>query len=187
MILETKQVIFRAHVHSLDRRSRNAHDHFEQTTISEVNNIESAKSPVDNNLSKQSKSADTTDDEQAANSSAYKGKIVTEYPKLFKGCSEIQGEYHIKLRDNAQPFALLVPRKVPLPLFGKTKAEIDKMLTMNLISRIDEPTDWCALMVVTPKASGEALICVDLTKLNQSIKREPCPLASVDFTLGKLG
>ena len=31
MILETKQVLFRAHVHSFDRRSRNAHDHFEQT------------------------------------------------------------------------------------------------------------------------------------------------------------
>ena len=31
MILETKQVLFRAHVHSLDHRSRNVHDHFEQT------------------------------------------------------------------------------------------------------------------------------------------------------------
>ena len=33
MILETKQVLFRAHVHSLDRRPRNAHDHFEQTIL----------------------------------------------------------------------------------------------------------------------------------------------------------
>ena len=31
MILETKEVLFRAHVHSLDRRSRSAHDHLEQT------------------------------------------------------------------------------------------------------------------------------------------------------------
>ena len=31
MILETKQVLLRAHVHSFDRRSGNAHDHFEQT------------------------------------------------------------------------------------------------------------------------------------------------------------
>ena len=38
MILETKQVLFRAHVHSLDRRSRNAHDHFEQT-INETGGI----------------------------------------------------------------------------------------------------------------------------------------------------
>ena len=86
------------------------------------------KSPVDNNLSKQSKDdAHTADTEQAANSSAYKAKIVTEYPKLFKGLGEMQGEYQIKLRDNAQPFALHVPRKVPLPLLGKTKAEIDNV------------------------------------------------------------
>ena len=31
MTLETKQVLLRAHVHSLDRSSRNAHDHLEQT------------------------------------------------------------------------------------------------------------------------------------------------------------
>ena len=35
--------------------------------ISKVNNIESVKSPVDNNLSKQSKGADTADNEQATN------------------------------------------------------------------------------------------------------------------------
>ena len=58
---------------------------------------------------------------------------------------------------------------------------------MNVISRVDEPTDWCTPMVVTPKASGQVRICMDLTKLNQSIKREVHPLASVDFTLGKLG
>ena len=155
--------------------------------ISKVNNIESVKSPVDNNLRKQSKGADTADNEQAANSSAYKAKIVTEYPELFRGLGKIQGEYQIKLKDSAQPFALHVPRKVPLPLLGKTKAEIDRMLTMNVISRVDEPTDWCAPIVVTPKAIGEARICVDLTKLNQIFLMEAHPLPSVKFTLGKLG
>ena len=29
IILETKQVLFHVHVHSLDRRSKNAHDHLE--------------------------------------------------------------------------------------------------------------------------------------------------------------
>ena len=43
-----------------------------------ISNIESEKNPVDNNLSKQCKCTDTAGDEQAANSSAYKAKIVTE-------------------------------------------------------------------------------------------------------------
>ena len=69
--------------------------------ISKVNNIGSVKSPVDNYLSKQRKGTHTFDNEQAANSSAYKAKIVTECPKLLKGFGEIQGEYQIKLRDSA--------------------------------------------------------------------------------------
>ena len=52
---------------------------------------------------------------------------MIEYPKLFRGLGEIQGEYRIKLKDNAQPFALHVPRKVPLPLLHKTKAQIDRL------------------------------------------------------------
>ena len=44
--------------------------------ISKVNNIKSVKSPVDNNLSKQSEGAHTTDNEQAANSSGYKAEIA---------------------------------------------------------------------------------------------------------------
>ena len=66
------------------------------TLISKVNYIENVKSLADNNLSKQSKSADTAADEQAANCSSDKAKIVIEYPKLFTGLGEIQGEYQIK-------------------------------------------------------------------------------------------
>ena len=74
-----------------------------------------------------------------------------------------------------------------ITIVGKTKVEIDRMLTVNVISRVDEPTDWCAPMAVTPKASRDVRICMNLTKLNQSIKREAHPLPSVDFTPGKLG
>ena len=41
-------------------------------------------------------------------------------------------------------------------------------------------------MVVTPKPNGDVRICVDLTKLNNSILREAYPLPTVEFTLGKL-
>ena len=33
MVLETEHVLFCAHVHSLNRRSRNAYDHLEETII----------------------------------------------------------------------------------------------------------------------------------------------------------
>lgn len=54
---------------------------------------------------------------------------------------------------------------------------------MEIISKVDEPTEWCAGVVVIPKANGKVRICVDLTKLNESILREYHPLPSVDHTL----
>ena len=123
----------------------------------------------------------------AINKKDYRTDIVEQYPKLFKGLGEIEGEYEIKLNENSKPFALTVPRKVPLPLLSKTKQEIDRMLKIGVIRKVNEPTDWCALMVVVPKQNGQVRICVDLTKLNANIKREVHPLPSVEFTLGKLG
>ena len=61
------------------------------------------------------------------------------------------------------------------------------MLEVGVIKRVDEPTDWCAPMVVVPKLSGKVRICVDMTKLNANIKREVHPLPSVDYALGKIG
>ena len=118
--------------------------------------------------------------------SVYKQQIINQYPKLFEGLGELEGEYEIKLKELPEPFALNVPRKVPFPLLDKTKQEIDRMLQSGVISKVIQPTPWCAPMVVTPKENGDVRICVDLTKLNKSILREAYPLPSVDFTLGKL-
>ena len=41
-------------------------------------------------------------------------------------------------------------------------------------------------MVVVPKANSKVRICVDLTRLNESVKRERHPLPAVDQTLAQL-
>ena len=46
------------------------------------------------------------------------------------------------------------------------------MEAMQAISKVDEPTDWCASIVVVPKSNGQIHICVDLTKLNESVYGE---------------
>ena len=56
------------------------------------------------------------------------------------------------------------------------------MEQMQIISRVDEPTEWCAGIVVSPKANGKVRICVDLTNLNENIPREFHPPPSVDHT-----
>ena len=114
-------------------------------------------------------------------------RYTSKYPDLFKGLGKIPGEYHIHLKDDAKPFALSTPRRVALPLQPKVKKELQRMEQLGVISRVDDPTDWCAGMVVVPKSDGKVRICVDLTKLNESVRRERHILPSVDHSLAQLG
>ena len=60
------------------------------------------------------------------------------------------------------------------------------MLDMGVVSRVDEPTEWCSGMVVVLKPNGKLRICTDYIKLNESIKRERLMLPAVEHTLAQL-
>ena len=122
---------------------------------------------------------------QSVESNEYKASVTAKYPELFTGLGKMEHEYTIKLTDDGKPFALTVSRKVPMPLYQETKAEIERMLENGVISPVDEPTEWCAPMVVTPKANNKVRVCVDLTKLNNFVQRENHPLPSVATNSGK--
>ena len=108
------------------------------------------------------------------------------YPKLFSGLGLLSCPYHIRLMEDARPYALSTPRRIALPLLPKVKEELSRMESMIVITRESEPTDWCSGMVVVPKANGKVRICVDLTKLNQNVKRERHMLPSVKDTMAQL-
>ena len=95
----------------------------------------------------------TTDD--------YKAKVMCDCPQLFQGLGTMKDEYTIKLKDDAKPFALTVPRKVPMPLNEETRHKIERMLKSGVILPVDHPTEWCIPMVVTPKPNGKVRVCVD--------------------------
>ena len=63
----------------------------------------------------------------------------------------MKDSYCITVKEDASSFLVSVPRKVPLPLYQKTKEELGRMLETGVISRVGQPTDWCAPMVVTPE------------------------------------
>ena len=98
----------------------------------------------------------------------------------------MEGEYDIQLRPDAKPRAIFTPRHVPLPLRTQVADELNRMEEAGVISKVTQPTPWCARMVVVPKKSGKVRICVDLKPLNASILREVHPLPKVDETLAQL-
>ena len=77
----------------------------------------------------------------------------------------------ISLKDDAVPFALPVPRQIPLAFRGKVKTELDQLVQAGVIAPVTEATDWVHPMVVVPKPNGGIRLCVDLQKLNKYVRR----------------
>lgn len=115
-----------------------------------------------------------------------KDSCKANYPELFTGLGLMTGEYKIRLKPDSTPYAITTPRRVALPLMPKVKDELERMQSMGVITKINEPTEWCAGIVAVPKPNSKIRICVDLTKLNESVCRERHILPSVDHTLVQL-
>ena len=94
--------------------------------------------------------------------------------------------YQIQLKEGAQPHCQATARKVPYNLYDKVKAELERMLQLNVIKEVVDPTAWVSPMVVVPKKDGSVRICVDYTKLNRSVKRERFQLPLAEDIFAKL-
>ena len=108
------------------------------------------------------------------------------FPKVFSGLCNMSGDYTIQLRSDARPHAIFTPRHISFPLHQQVADELNRMEKAGVISKVSQPTPWCAGMVVVPKKNGKVRICVDLKPLNHSILREVHPLPKVNETLERL-
>lgn len=86
----------------------------------------------------------------------------------------------IVLKENAEPYSVPVARRVPLPLLGKVKAELDRLQACGVIEKIEEATDWCAPIVPVLKKNGNVRLTTDFKHLNKSVKRERYILPSIE-------
>ncbi|XP_054276522.1 uncharacterized protein K02A2.6-like [Macrosteles quadrilineatus] len=111
---------------------------------------------------------------------------ATKYPNLFQGLGNMKGEYKIEMKENAVPYAISTPRVVPIPLKTKVKEQLDDMLEKGVIVPVEHATDWCAPMVVCAKKGGGVRICVDLSKLNNSVKRRFYPIPKIELSLAEI-
>ena len=85
------------------------------------------------------------------------------------GC--LPGEYHINIDETVRP-VVHPPRRVPFALRHKLKAELKRLVSLNVIEKVDHPTDWVNSIVLVEKSDGSIRICLDPKDLNKAIKRE---------------
>ena len=60
------------------------------------------------------------------------------------------------------------------------------MESLGIVSKVNEPTSWCAGLAVVPKKSGDVRLRVDLKALNENVMRETHPIPKVEDTLAQL-
>jgi hypothetical protein len=112
--------------------------------------------------------------------------LMAEYKDVFGEIGCLQGEYHIITDPEVKP-VIHPPRKIPISMMDKLKAELERMKHLDVIDKIDEPSDWVSSLVIVEKPNGQIRLCLDPRDLNKAIKRHHHPMPTVDEILAKLG
>lgn len=70
----------------------------------------------------------------------------------------------MQIRANYQPI-IDPPRRVPFSLHGSLRDAIDRMVKLNVNTRVKDPTDWVNSVVLLRKAKGELRLRLDQLNL----------------------
>ena len=114
-------------------------------------------------------------------------EVLTKYSSIFTeelGC--LKGmEVKLNVDPNAIP-KFFKPRPVPLALREKVERELEKLLSMGIISPV-QFSKWAAPIVPVVKQSGEVRICGDYKiTVNRACTADSYPLPRVDELLANL-
>lgn len=135
------------------------------------------RSSLDLNLVKLTYSVENTNGESRF---LTKESVMAEYSTLFGGVGEIPGSAKLHLKENATP-VVNPPRKVPEALKPRLKAELDRMVSDGIITKVTQPTDWVNSIVLVEKPkTGKLRICIDPKALNDSIRRPHYPMPTLE-------
>ena len=112
-------------------------------------------------------------------------KILNELNDVFTGLGQVTGEYHVELKEDAQP-KIHPPRKVPLHLMSKLKETLAKLEKTGIISKSKKPSDWVNSLVTVEKKDRSLHLCLYPKDLNKAIKKEYYKSPSIEIISSKL-
>ena len=111
---------------------------------------------------------------------------LSKYSDVFEGLGCITDViYHIELNPGSKP-VVHPPRKFPVTLHPKVLEELKRMEQLDVIEKINEPTEWVNSMVTVVKPNGKLRICIDPRNLNQNVQRQHYLTRTVDEILTRM-
>ncbi len=114
-----------------------------------------------------------------------KEKMIQEYASVFTGLGEFPGVHHI----HVDPKIMAVVngcRKIPLAIMDQLKSTLHELVRANVITPVQDPTDWVNSLVITEKKNGALRVCLDPRELNKAIKRQHFSIPTHDDERCKL-
>lgn len=93
--------------------------------------------------------------------------------QIVKQCSEVlekqlgsfPGKAKLEVDEKVKP-VITPTRRVPRTLKEQFKDELNRLETLGVITKVDEPTPWVSSVVMTTKKSGSLRVCTDPEPLN---------------------
>ena len=120
-------------------------------------------------------------------------KVETTYADVFQGLGKFPGEpYKLRLKPDAVP-AKHRPRRVPVHLQEAFHEEVERLVKIDVLEKVTEPTEWVNSFVIVEKVIDSSnahspnhvikksiRLCIDPKDLNETLEREPYYSKSID-------
>ena len=111
-------------------------------------------------------------------------KVETTYADVFQGLGKFPGEpYKLRLKPDAVP-AKHRPRRVPVHLQDAFHEEVERLVKIDVLEKVTEPTEWVNSFVIVEKVIDSSnahspnhsikksiRLCIDPKDLNESIRK----------------
>ena len=113
--------------------------------------------------------------------------LLKEYADLFSGSGKMKG---VRVDLHVEPAITPVAqahRSIPFSVRPKMEAELEKVEADDIIERVEKPTSWVSLVVITPKrSSNEIRLNLDMREANKAIPRTHNVMPTVDDIINEL-
>ena len=97
----------------------------------------------------------------------------------------LPGIHTLQLNKSVKP-VVMPDRRIPLSVRPKLKAELDHLVSLGVLTPVDEPTPWVSQLVITMKKSGALRVCIDPKELDKALLHERYTLPILEDTLHEL-
>ena len=89
-------------------------------------------------------------------------QVIHKHSAVFKGMGKVKN-FKQRLHINSEVTPIQQPtRRIPFHTRQKISAELDHLLKLDIIERVDGPTSWISQIVAVPKKNGKIRLCIDM-------------------------